>query len=90
MDTATANPIPVLVDKSKGIHMGEGHGDGCWEEEEQWIEFYDNCDGTYTKKVVRQISKHTANEENTHTHKTKEIMTNKEYFKRKLAGTLYT
>lgn len=88
--TATANPTPVLIEKTDGVFMGQGGGEGgSWREERHWIEFYDNCDGTFTKKVVIEIIEHTTDEENIHTRKTKELMSEQEYFKRKLTGDLY-
>lgn len=89
MKTSTATPTPMLVEKTKGVRMGQGHGDGSWEEEEHYIEVYDNCDGTFTKNTVTEISKHTVHDVNIRIHKTKENMSEKEYFKRKLAGDLY-
>ena len=80
---------PVLLEKTDAVHQGQGHGDGSWEEEEHWVELYDNCNGTYTRKIARQRTIHTIDEENTTIHKTKEIMTEKEYFKKKLSGDLY-
>lgn len=89
MDTATATPTPILLNKIKGQHMGEGFSDGSWREEEHWEEWYDNHDGLCTKKIVVMITEHKTDEENIHTHKTNaETITKEEYFKRKLAGTL--
>jgi len=87
--TVTATLNPVLVEKTDGDHMGHGYGDGRWVQEEHWIEIYNNRDGTYTKKIVKQITKHTIHEEDIHIHKSKENMSEKEYFKRKLSGDLY-
>ena len=79
---------PVLIKRTDRIHQGQGHGNGSWEEEEHWVELYDNCNGTYTRKIVRQKSIHTVNEENITIHKTKEVMTEKEYFKLVLKGAV--
>ncbi len=88
-DTAQAMSTPMLLEKTRGVYMGEGYGDGTWKEEKHWEEWYDNCDGLCTKKIVVMITTVKTDEEHIHTHKTNaETISKKEYFKRKLAGTL--
>lgn len=89
MDTATADPRPILLHETSGMHMGEGYGDGSYREEKHWEEWYDNCDGLCTKKIVVMITTVKMDEEDIHIHKTNtETITKEEYFKRKLAGTI--
>lgn len=94
MDTATEGPCestPLLVDESSGMHQGEGYGNGKTREEKENYEWYNNFDSTYTMKKVVWIKTTKSNEENIHIHKIiVETITEKEYFKRKLAGKLYS
>ncbi len=90
MDTATADSTPILVYRSQGEHQGEGFGNGEFREEKRYNEWYDNVDNTYTRKKVTWIKTTETNKEHIHIHRTTiETITEKEYFKRKLAGTLY-
>ena len=88
--SATVESTPALVDELAGHHQGEGFGNGTTREEKDSYEWYDNFDGTYTLKKVIWIKTTKPDEENINTHRTViETITKEEYFKRKLAATLY-
>ena len=72
MDTATATPTPILLDKTREMHQGEGFGNGETREEKEHYEWYDNRDDTRTctMKKISWIKTTTMHEEHTHIHKT--------------------
>lgn len=86
----TIESTPKLVDVLPGHHQGEGYGNGKTKQARKSLEWYNNFDNTYTMKKVIWIKTTEVNEEHIEQHRT--VIKNideKEYFKRKLAGTLF-
>lgn len=81
-------PVPVLISRTSGMVRGDGDGNRV-KQTEEYFEWYDNKNKTYTKKKIIIAKTIWSNKEETITTKTNiETIKDNEYFKRKLNGTI--